>query len=45
MRRHLQGDVGAKFSEGKYMVLLGHVAATVTTFVSKDCLVAEVYER
>ena len=44
-RRHLQGDAGAKFSDGKYMVLLGHVAATITTFVSKDCLVAEIYER
>ena len=45
VRRHLQGDAGAKFSEGKYMVLLGHVAATITTFISKDCLVAEIYER
>ena len=44
-RRHLYGDDGAKFSEGKYMVLLGHVAATITTFISKDCLVAEMYER
>ena len=43
-RRHLQGDAGAKFSEGKYMVLLGHIAATVTTFVSKDSLIAEIYE-
>lgn len=44
-RRHLQGDAGAKFSEGKYMVLLGHIASTITTFISKDCLVAEIYER
>lgn len=44
-RRHLQGDAGAKFSDGKYMVLLGHVAATITTFYSKDSLIAEIYER
>lgn len=44
-RRHLQGDAGARFSEGKYGVLLGRVAQTVTTFLSKDCLVAEIYER
>ena len=44
-RRHLQGDAGARFSEGKYMVLLGHIASTITTFISKDCLVAEIYER
>ncbi len=44
-RRHLHGDKGARFSEGKYGVLLGRIAATVTTFVSKDCLIAEIYER
>ena len=43
-RRHLHGDAGARFSEGKYMVLLGDVAPTVTTFINKDCLTAEVYE-
>ena len=43
-RRHLQGDAGARFSEGKYMVLLGRIAATITTFISKDCLVADIYE-
>jgi hypothetical protein len=44
-RRHLQGDAGAKFSEGKYGVLLGRIASTVTTFFSKDCLIAEIYEK
>ena len=44
-RRHLEGDRGAKFSSGKYSVLLGRVAATVTTFYSKDCLIAEIYEK
>lgn len=43
-RRHKYGDNGAKFSAGKYMVMLGRVSATITTFVSKDCLVAEIYE-
>ena len=43
-RRHIYGDEGARFSEGKYMVLLGHIASTVTTFATKDSLVAEIYE-
>ncbi len=44
-RRHIHGDSGARFSEGKYMVLLGRIAPTVTTFATKDCMVAEMYER
>lgn len=44
-RRHLHGDKGARFSEGKYGVLLGRIASTVTTFVTKDSLIAEIYER
>ena len=44
-RRHLQGDAGAKFSEGKYGVLLGRVAQTITTIYSKDSLIAEIWER
>ena len=44
-RRHLQGDAGARFSEGKYMVLLGHIASTITTCATKDSLVAEIYEK
>ena len=44
-RRHIHGDTGATFSKGKYMVLLGWVSATVTTFATKDCLTCEIYER
>lgn len=44
-RRHLHGDKGARFSEGKYGVLLGRISATVTTFATKDCQIAEIYER
>lgn len=44
-RRHLHGDMGARFSEGKYGVLLGRIAATVTTFATKDNQIAEIYER
>lgn len=35
---------GATFSKGKYMVLGGDIIGTITTFISKDCLLAEVYE-
>ena len=44
-RRHLYGDEGARFSEGKYGVLLGRISATITTFATKDCLIAEIYEK
>lgn len=43
-RRHLYGEIGATFSKGKYMTLGGHVMSTITTFISKDCLLAEIYE-
>ena len=43
-RRHFHGEVGATFSKGKYMTLGGSVVGTITTFISKDCLCAEVYE-
>ena len=43
-RRHLYGDKGAKFSEGKYGVLLGRISNCITTLTSKDCLIAEIYE-
>ena len=43
-RRHLHGDKGAKFSEGKYGVLLGRIASTITTFATKDCMIAEIIE-
>lgn len=44
LHRHLNGEVGATFSKGKYMTLGGHIMGTITTFFSKDNLVAEVYE-
>lgn len=43
-RRHLYGDNGATFSKGKYQVLLGRVCSTITTFATKDCQIAEIYE-
>lgn len=44
-RRHIHGDNGARFSEGKYGVLLGRISNCITTFITKDCLIAEIYER
>ena len=43
-RRHLHGDKGATFSKGKYQVLLGRLAQTITTLASKDNQIAEIYE-
>lgn len=44
-RRHIYGDSGATFSKGKYMTFgVGGYMGTVTTFISKDCLVAEIYD-
>lgn len=43
-RRHIHGDAGATFSKGKYMTLRRGYMGTVTTFTTKDCLVAEIYE-
>lgn len=46
LRRHLYGEDGATFSKGKYMVLGSrNYIGTITTFITKDCLVAEVYEQ
>ena len=45
LRRHLYGEVGATFSKGKYMTIGGRYCGTITTFFSKDNLVAEIYER
>lgn len=42
-RRHRHGDHGATFSKGKYGVLLGRIAQTVTTFATKDNMIAEIY--
>ena len=44
MRRHIHGDKGATFSNGKYGVLLGRIAQTVTTFANKDSMIAEITE-
>lgn len=44
LRRHLYGETGATFSKGKYMTLGSHIMGTITTFISKDCLLAEIYE-
>ena len=44
LRRHLYGEDGATFSKGKYMAIGGRYCGTITTFFSKDNLVAEVFE-
>ena len=44
LRRHLFGETGATFSKGKYMTLGGRAIGTITTFTTKDCLLAEIYE-
>lgn len=43
LRRHLFGDKGAKFSQGKQLCFLGEIIGTITTFPTKDNLIAEVY--
>ena len=43
-RRHLYGDKGAKFSQGKRLCLLGGGIGCVTTLATKDNLVCEIYE-
>ena len=44
-RRHIYGDKGARFSQGKQMCFLGDVCGCVTTFATKDNLVAEFYDE
>ena len=45
LRRHLHGDQGAKFSGGTVPKIdLGGVIGTVTTLVTKDLLIIEMYE-
>ena len=45
LRRHLYGDKGAKFSQGKVPKIdRGGVIGTVTTMVTKDLLIVEIYE-
>lgn len=43
-RRHLYGEEGATFRDGKYMTLGGRILGTLTTLVHKDNLIAEIYE-
>ena len=44
-RRHLHGDRGAKFSGGKIPKIdRGGVIGTVTTMVTKDLMLIEIYE-
>ena len=44
-RRHLHGDKGAKFSLGKVpRIDYGGVIGTVTTMVTKDLRLIEIYE-
>lgn len=45
-RRHLHGDKGAKFSLGKVPKIdLGGVIGTVTTMVTKDLLLIELWNE
>ena len=45
LRRHLHGDKGAKFSKGKVPKLAPPLCiGTITTFITKDILIAEIYE-
>lgn len=45
-RRHLYGDRGAKFSGGKVpKVDVSGVIGTITTLVTKDLLLIEMYEE
>lgn len=45
-RRHLYGDKGASFSGGKVpSINTGGIIGTVTTMVTKDLLLIELYEN
>lgn len=45
LRRHLYGDKGAKFSGGKIpKVSPPEIIGTITTFITKDTLLMEIYE-
>lgn len=45
-RRHLYGDRGAKFSQAKIPKIdKGGVIGTITTMVTKDLLLIEMYEE
>lgn len=44
LRRHLYGDKGAKFSKGKVPRLPPVVIGTITTLITKDILLCEVWD-
>lgn len=44
-RRHLQGDVGAKYSQGKYQYVADDgIMGALTTQIQKDNILAIIYE-
>lgn len=43
-RRHLYGDKGAKFSQGRRLCVLGDTSGTITTLAWKDNMICEIYE-
>lgn len=43
LRRHLYGDKGAKFSKGKHLCILGNISGCVTSTMTKDNLICEIY--
>ena len=43
-RRHINGDNGAKYSKGRYEVMLGRTLGTMTTAQEKDNKFAMIYE-
>ena len=46
LRRHLHGDNGAKFSQGKCLcVKKDGTAGTTTTFVTKEMYVMQIYDE
>jgi len=44
-RRHLHGDKGAKFSQGKRLCLLGRVVGCITALPTQDNLICEIYDN
>lgn len=45
LRRHLHGDKGAKFSNGRRLkVLADGINGCITTFATKDNLICEIYD-
>ncbi len=45
LRRHLHGDVGAKYSQGKYQYVANDgIMGALTTAEAKDNILVEIYE-